>query len=80
MLRDKVIPCLLEHNVLDKVIFMQDGGPPHITTKVKQFLTNEYSAATSHMNLKLRSLDLKLVDFFLWGYVKSRVYFKNQSS
>ena len=42
MLQDKVIPCLLENNVFEKVIFMQDGAPPHISTKVKRFLQKAF--------------------------------------
>ena len=58
MLRNKVIPCSLEHNVLNKMIFMQHGAPPNIATEVKQFvknlsMTNEYSAVTLHMNSHL---------------------------
>ena len=41
MLRNKVISCLLEFYVLDKIIFMQDGALAHVATEVKQFLKNK---------------------------------------
>ena len=42
MLRQKMTRWLLEHNVHDKVIFMQDGDTLHIATEVKQYLKKTF--------------------------------------
>lgn len=85
MLREKVIPCLLEHNVLDTVTFMQDGAPPHIKVDVKEFLRRTFTEERligRHFTTEWppRSPDLTPLDFWLWGYLKSRVYRNRPSS
>ncbi|GFS68709.1 uncharacterized protein TNCV_1959131 [Trichonephila clavipes] len=62
LLRETVVPCLIQRGQISNVTFMQDG-------------------ATSHTaNPPPRSPDLTPVDFWLWGYLKSRVYLSGPSS
>ncbi|GFX10346.1 uncharacterized protein TNCV_1867411 [Trichonephila clavipes] len=79
MLRNKVLPCLLEHNVHDKVISMEDCAPLHTAIEMKQFLKKTFtdervpSRPFTH-EWPPRSPDLTSVDFWLKGNVNSRVY------
>ena len=43
MVGNKVMPCLLEHNVFHKVIFVQDDALLHIAIKVMQLLKTTFS-------------------------------------
>ena len=56
----------------------QDGAVPHTANAVLEKLTNIFdgrtiSLKTEHVWLP-HSPDLKPLDFFLWGYLKDRVY------
>ncbi|UYV70218.1 hypothetical protein LAZ67_7002223 [Cordylochernes scorpioides] len=54
---------------LSEITFMQDGGPPHISRGAKQLLKDTFSE-----DRPPRSPDLTPCDFWLWGYIRSRVY------
>ncbi|GBO28552.1 hypothetical protein AVEN_210917-1 [Araneus ventricosus] len=43
MLRDFVIPQLQQRGCLQDIIFMQDGSPPHIDSRVKQLLRQHFT-------------------------------------
>lgn len=62
---------------------MQDGAPPHHTVAVHSFLDEHFASrwmGRSSANLVAPlhwppySPDLTPCDFFLWGYIKSKVY------
>jgi len=64
-------------------IFQQDGGPPHFHFDVRAHLNanlpSRWIGRASHNDSPLltwppRSPDLTPCDFFLWGYIKDRVY------
>lgn len=64
-------------------IFQQDGAPPHYLNHVRHFLNNELphrwiGRGSDDDNRLLpwppRSPDLTPCDFFLWGYIKDRVF------
>ncbi|GBO40138.1 hypothetical protein AVEN_216218-1 [Araneus ventricosus] len=64
-------------------IFQQDGAPPHWSTEVRTFLNQHLpklwigrsgDADDVFCSWPPRSPDLIQCDFFLWGYVKDRVY------
>ncbi|GBO20425.1 hypothetical protein AVEN_196227-2, partial [Araneus ventricosus] len=64
-------------------IFQQDGAPPHWSTEVRTFLNQHLpkrwigrngDADDVFCSWPPRSPDLTPCDFFLWGYVKDRVY------
>lgn len=85
-LRDDVIPALRElfPNELDpdaidaRLWFQQDGAPPHYARIVRQYLDevfpNHWIGRRGPIEWPPRSPDLTPLDFFLWGYLKSKVY------
>ena len=66
---------------LEQVIFMQDGAPPHfggLRWLAEHFEGRWMGRGTrrypSPFPWPPRPPDLAVMDFFLWGYIKSRVY------
>ena len=79
LLRDHVVPALQERHALPVVIFMQDGAPPHIAQDSKRFLLESFTEdRVISCGYKIlwpsRSPDLNPAGFWLWGYLKFRVY------
>ncbi|GFS61082.1 transposable element tc3 transposase [Trichonephila clavipes] len=64
LLRNKIIPYLQARPCLSRIIFMQDGAPPHITRCVKDVLNHLRPA---------RSPDFNPCDFGLWGHLRQLV-------
>jgi len=60
------------------IIFQQDGAPPHWGSHVRRFLDaalpNRWVARDGTTLWPPRSPDITPLDFFLWGYVKDRVF------
>ena len=86
LLRNEVVPAianLFEHNLAD-VWFQQDGAPPHNTNLVRNFLNEAFenrwigyrrpNAEIPRLAWPSRSPDLTPLDYFLWGYLKGKVY------
>ena len=42
MLENYVIPKLLQRNVINDIVWMQDGAPPRIGTSVRQVLQQHF--------------------------------------
>lgn len=65
--------------VLRRIYFQQDGAPPHNTREVLNYLTehfnNQVIATNGPVRWPARSPDLTVLDFFIWGYVKEKVYY-----
>ena len=84
MLRDYVIPALADRGVLSSVIFQQDGAPPHISIQVKRLLKDTFINRVISRDFDFpwppRSPDLTPCDYWLWGYLKSRVYLRNPAN
>lgn len=85
LLRQHVIPALRERGALDSTVFMQDGAPPHIANVVTRLLRNTFGEnriiSRSFQNAwPPRSPDLNPCDFWLWGYLKDRVYQRNTNT
>ncbi|UYV61931.1 hypothetical protein LAZ67_1007096 [Cordylochernes scorpioides] len=79
ILREKVIPILQDRKALSEITFTQDGGPPHISSGAKKLLKDTFGedrVISRHLIYQWppRSPDLTPADFWLWGYIKSRVY------
>ena len=59
-------------------MFQQDGAPPHWGLIVRDFLNETFPNRWIRRNGPTpwppRSPDITPLDFFLWGYVKDRVY------
>lgn len=70
--------CSLSLNDLRQVWFQHDGAPPHFSTRAKNWLDRRFPqqwiGRAGAMFWPPRSPDLSPLDFFLWGYVKDRVY------
>ena len=66
----------------DQFVFMQDGAPPHWSRAVRDWLNEKLPnrwigrGADTDLNIKWppRSPDLTPCDFFLLGYLKSKLY------
>jgi len=58
--------------------FQQDGATCHTACKTMELLREKFPgrviSRNGDQNWPLRSCDLSPCDFFLWGFVKSRVY------
>ena len=76
MLKHYVVPQLEEFQL--RVVFQQDGAPPHWGLIVRDFLNetfpNRWIGRNGPTPWPPRSPDITPLDFFLWGYVKDRVY------
>ena len=79
LLSNFVLPKLREKpDVMEQLIFQQDGAPPHIYRPVKSLLRENFGnrIISRHFPEQWppRSPDLNPLDFWLWGYLKSRVF------
>lgn len=75
------LPILLERvplNLRKEMWIQQDGAPPHNSCIVREFLQRQFPEKWIGTNGPLlwppRSPDLTPLDFFLWGYLKDKVY------
>uniref|UniRef100_A0AAF5I442 Uncharacterized protein n=1 Tax=Strongyloides stercoralis TaxID=6248 RepID=A0AAF5I442_STRER len=65
-----------------ELIFQQDGAPAHFASKIKDVLNNDLKnrwigRGSNLIEGQPRSPDLTLCDYFLWGYLKDKVYSHN---
>ncbi|GFY35404.1 uncharacterized protein TNCV_194971 [Trichonephila clavipes] len=85
LLRETVVPCLIQRGQISNVPFMQDVTTSHIANPDKAFLIQTFgedrivSRCCRYPWLPW-SPDLTPADFWLWGYLKSRVYLSGPSS
>ncbi|GFU83996.1 uncharacterized protein TNCV_1056431 [Trichonephila clavipes] len=85
LLRETVVPCLIQRGQISNVMFMQDGATSHTAYPVKAFLIQTFGedrivSRRCMYQWTPRSPDLTPADFWLWGYLKSRVYLSGPSS
>ncbi|GBM96167.1 hypothetical protein AVEN_23260-1 [Araneus ventricosus] len=63
---------------LRNVWFQHDGAPPHKVSSVQQYIRDTFQQHVicygGCVEWPPRSPDLNPLDFFLWGYIKQRVY------
>lgn len=68
----------LPMNLRRSIYYQQDGAPTHNLRDVSNYLENRFQnkviSTYGHTRWPARSPDLTPMDFFLWGYVKERVY------
>jgi hypothetical protein len=58
-----------------KYYFVQDGATPHTANSVQNYLKSKFSDRFFTKDIwPPRSPDINPCDFFLWGYLKDRVY------
>jgi len=76
----EILPVLLEYVPLatrQVMWFQLDGAPAHFARSVRQFLNTHYPqwiGRGGRIAWPPRSPDLTPLDFYLWGYMKQKVY------
>lgn len=85
MLEEEFVPYLERRGVLERSYFMQDGATPHTSDASLDVLWDHFEERVISRRYMERyacgltwpsySPDLTPCDFFLWGFLKSRVYF-----
>lgn len=86
MLEQEFVPYLERKGVLERSYFMQDEATPHTSDASLDVLWDHFDERVISRRYMERyacglawpaySPDLTPCDFYLWGYLKSRVYFK----
>ena len=78
MLSDFLIPQLIDDGIKGTVVFQQDGAPCHYALTVRNYLDeqfpNRWIGRGGNRPWAPRSPDLTPLDFFVWGYIKSKIY------
>lgn len=79
MLQQQFLPQVQNSPNFSNMIFMQDGAPPHWSAVVRNFLNETFpnrwmGRGSPNLPWPPYSPDLTPMDFFLWGFLKSRVY------
>ena len=78
MLQEFLIPQLDEDDQEGRIHFQQDGAPPHYLGEVREYLNTRFPGRwigrAAPIAWPPRSPDLTPLDFFLWGFVKDRVF------
>lgn len=78
-----VFPKIRRYRNRHQLIFQQDGAPPHHNNELLRLLDQEFpgrwmgrgtNAYPSPYPWPPRSCDLTVCDYWLWGYVKSKLY------
>lgn len=77
LLEDMVDDLPLQHRQ-NRIWFQQDGAGPHNAAIVTNFLNesfpNSWMGTTGPVAWPARSPDLNPLDYYLWGYLKNKVY------
>ena len=85
LLIERVFPSLMEHfgdqfdnDHFRRLWWAQDGAPPHTLVMVRNLLVEMFQdsviALHHYPEWLARSPDLTPCDFFLWGYMKNKVF------
>lgn len=80
MLRNQIVPAIrrIAGDNFDQTWFQQDGAAPHYGLNVRNYLNtvfpNRWIGRRGIIEWPARSPDLTPLDFFLWGYLKDRVF------
>lgn len=74
----KLWPEISDHDDIDRVFFLHDGTAAHYALAVQNWLDNKcndrWIGRWGPMQWPARSCDMTSLDFWLWGYLKDRVY------
>src|SRR5215469_2188886 len=79
MLQTFFVPQLQQiRGHLRRIIFQQDGAPPHYALEVRAYLDQTFAdrwiGRAGPLAWPPRSPDLNPLDFYLWGHIKTTVY------
>ena len=70
-------PQLFADNILDLVVFQQDGAPPHfahiVSTYLNEAFPGRWIGRGSPRFWAARSRDLTPLDIFAWGHIKTQL-------
>lgn len=84
MIREFLIPRIKRQRALRNTWFQQDGATSHTAREtmalLKKTFPNRLISRFGNVSWPPRSPDLTPADFFLWGYLKSKVYVTNPSN
>lgn len=65
-------------NIRPNMLFMNDGAPAHFALNVREWLDDHYPGRWIGRNGPIlwpaRSPDFNPLDFFIWGFIKEKVY------
>lgn len=63
--------------VRENIVFQQDGAPAHFSRRVREILNTRFPdrwmGRSGPITWPARSPDLNVLDYFVWGYIKSLV-------
>lgn len=80
MLRLQFLPEMRRRVGDRKMYFQQDGAAPHYAAQTRAFLTEHFGerwiSRGGPLTWPARSPDLTPPDFFLWGWLKSKIYMR----
>lgn len=80
---DPALTAIIENQndrryIANRLMFQQDGAPPHYALRVRQYLDQTFPGRwigrRGAIEWPPRSPDLSPLDFFLWGHLKSKIY------
>lgn len=80
MLRNQIVPAIIAKvgENFEHIWFQQDGAPPHYSRNVRRYLNTvfieRWIGRRGTIEWPARSPDLSPLDYFLWGYLKAKVY------
>lgn len=78
MLQNYFYPIMQRKRLHKTMIFQQDGAPAHFSKNVRSWLDEKFDSRWigrgGPISWAPRSPDLTPLDFFLWGYIKTKVY------
>lgn len=79
MLENQVLPALRLWPNFGDIVLVQDGAPAHWALTVRAFLNRHFpmrwiGRSSPFIVWPPRSPDLTPLDFFIWGYLKERLY------
>lgn len=83
LLRNQIVPAIqaVKGDDFQNTWFQQDGAAPHFAVNVRGYLNETFFerwiGRRGTIEWPPRSPDLSPLDFFLWGYLKDRVYRTN---
>ena len=75
MIEQYVVPQLQQDEILDTIIYQQDGTPPHwviiVREQLKHIFNDRWCGHDRPIPWPPNSPDLTASDFFVWGYIYS---------
>lgn len=80
LLQEQIVPAIQEiaGDDFNEIWYQQDGAPAHFRVIVRNYLdvvfNNRWIGRRGTIEWPPRSPDLTPLDFFLWGYIKNKVY------